>query len=177
MTIQIPDPGTGVPADKTGDSPWLAMTKVAANFSDQTHAASRLVGTGAGQIPLAENIKALTKNPDNYTNTTIEMPNVAVDSSGELKRSKIVSKSITTAVAADTLTQEIPTGVSPSNILSIDVKVYSNYGEIMKSGYTTTLGYFFDWFVTGTGVVSISTMAEKTHIRYGFFKIYLTYQS
>lgn len=50
MTIQIPDPGTGVPADKTGDNPWLAMEKVAANFSNQTHAASRLVGTATGNV-------------------------------------------------------------------------------------------------------------------------------
>ena len=50
MTIQIPNPGTGVPADQTGDSPWLAMTKVAANFSNQTHAASRLVGTAAENV-------------------------------------------------------------------------------------------------------------------------------
>ena len=54
MTIQIPNPGTGVPADQTGDSPWLAMTKVAENFSNQSNAASRLVGTADGQIPLAE---------------------------------------------------------------------------------------------------------------------------
>lgn len=54
MTIQIPDPGTGVPADKTGDNPWLAMTKVAANFSNQTHAASRLLGTETGQVPLSQ---------------------------------------------------------------------------------------------------------------------------
>ncbi|AEO01021.1 hypothetical phage protein [Psychrobacter phage Psymv2] len=50
MTIQIPNTGTGVPADQTGDSPWLAMTKVAANFSNQTHAASRLVGRVAGNV-------------------------------------------------------------------------------------------------------------------------------
>lgn len=50
MTIQIPNPGTGVPADETGDSPWLAMQKVADNFSNQTHAASRLVGGEAGNL-------------------------------------------------------------------------------------------------------------------------------
>lgn len=50
MTIQIPNPGTGVPADQSGDSPWLAMTKVAENFSNQTHAASRLVGIAAGNV-------------------------------------------------------------------------------------------------------------------------------
>ena len=56
MTIQIPNVGTGVPADQTGDSPWLAMKKVGENFSDQSNAASRLVGTGAGQIPVAQDI-------------------------------------------------------------------------------------------------------------------------
>jgi len=76
MTIQIPNVGTGVPADQTGDSPWLAMTKVAANFSNQTHAASRLVGTEAGQIPLAQDtLKVVgatrptfleTANPDDF---------------------------------------------------------------------------------------------------------------
>lgn len=50
MTIQIPNVGTGVPADQTGDSPWLAMKKVADNFSNNTHAASRLVGTAAGNV-------------------------------------------------------------------------------------------------------------------------------
>lgn len=52
MTIQLPDPGTGVPADQTGDSPWLAMKKVRENFSDQTNAASRLVGTGMQDITI-----------------------------------------------------------------------------------------------------------------------------
>lgn len=50
MTIQIPNVGTGVPADQTGDSPWLAMKKVAENFDDQTNAASRLVGTSTGNV-------------------------------------------------------------------------------------------------------------------------------
>lgn len=50
MTIQIPNVGTGVPADQTGDSPWLAMKKVADNFINTSHAASRLVGTAAGNV-------------------------------------------------------------------------------------------------------------------------------
>ena len=50
MTIQIPNVGTGVPADQTGDSPWLAMKKVADNFSNTTHAANRLVGPVAGNL-------------------------------------------------------------------------------------------------------------------------------
>lgn len=45
MAIQLPDVGTGVPADQTGDSPWLAMKKVRENFNDPSNAASRLVDT------------------------------------------------------------------------------------------------------------------------------------
>lgn len=50
MTIQIPNVGTGVPADQTGDSPWLAMKKVGENFSNNTHAASRLIGKATGNV-------------------------------------------------------------------------------------------------------------------------------
>lgn len=56
MAIQLPDVGTGYPADQTGDSPWLAMKKVRENFADPTNAASKLVGTEAEQIPLAKDI-------------------------------------------------------------------------------------------------------------------------
>lgn len=60
MAIQLPDVGTGVPADQTGDSPWLAMKKVRENFNDQTNAASRLVGKGANNVPLCSHVKEVT---------------------------------------------------------------------------------------------------------------------
>ncbi len=66
MTIQIPNVGTGVPADQTGDSPWLAMKKVGDNFSNNTHAASRLVGTGAGNV-MEVGAFGLGGNAKNYT--------------------------------------------------------------------------------------------------------------
>lgn len=47
MAIQIVN--LAVP---NGDTPRSANTKINANFSDQTHAASRLVGTNAGQVPI-----------------------------------------------------------------------------------------------------------------------------
>ena len=129
MTIQIPDPGTGVPADQTGDSPWLAMEKVADNFSNQTHAASRLVGTADGQIPLAENIKGLTKNPDNYTNTTIAAANVVVDSLGEFKRS--------TAVFGTAANKDIGTAVGQIPLAEQSFKAAFIYiGGIKSSGYS-----------------------------------------
>lgn len=71
MTIQIPDVGTGYPADKTGDSPWLAMKKVQGNFADQTNAASKLVGAEEGKIPLAQDVyKAAFNKIDNQYTTS-----------------------------------------------------------------------------------------------------------
>ena len=49
MAIQIPNPGTGNGA--TGDNEFVLWSKVKDNFSDQTHAASRLVGKTNGTIP------------------------------------------------------------------------------------------------------------------------------
>lgn len=46
MAIQIPNPGTG--NGTTGDNEFVMWTKVKDNFSNQTHAASRLVGVAAG---------------------------------------------------------------------------------------------------------------------------------
>lgn len=53
MAIQIPNAGTG--NGETGDNEFVLWTKVINNFSDQTNAASRLVGTAAGQVPLVGN--------------------------------------------------------------------------------------------------------------------------
>ena len=55
MAIQIVN--LAVP---NGDTPRSANTKINANFTDPYNAASKLVGTGYGQVPLAENLnKAL----------------------------------------------------------------------------------------------------------------------
>lgn len=51
MTIQLID--LKVPG---GDTPRSANTKINANFTDATHAASKLVGAAAGQIPLAGDV-------------------------------------------------------------------------------------------------------------------------
>lgn len=48
MAVQIPDPGTG--NNKSGDNEYVFRKKVKDNFSDQTNAASRLVGTAAGNV-------------------------------------------------------------------------------------------------------------------------------
>lgn len=48
MAIQLPDAGTGNGA--TGDNEFVLWTKVKNNFSNQDHAASRLVGTDSGNV-------------------------------------------------------------------------------------------------------------------------------
>ena len=48
MAVQIPDPGTG--NGQTGDNEYVFRKKVKDNFSDQTNAASRLVGPAAGNV-------------------------------------------------------------------------------------------------------------------------------
>lgn len=70
MTIQIPNPGTG--NGQTGDNEFVLWSKVKDNFSDQTNAASRLVGTGAGQVPLAQDtlLAASNKAPVWRSNTS-----------------------------------------------------------------------------------------------------------
>lgn len=54
MAVQIPDPGTG--NGQTGDNEYVFRKKVKDNFSDQTNAASRLLGAATGKIPLYEDI-------------------------------------------------------------------------------------------------------------------------
>ena len=48
QTINLAVPG--------GDTPRSANTKINANFADPTNAASKLVGKGAGQVPLSEQV-------------------------------------------------------------------------------------------------------------------------
>lgn len=57
MTIQIPDLGTG--NGSTGDNELKIRQDYNHNFTDQSNAASRLVGTAVGQIPLSEDIQGL----------------------------------------------------------------------------------------------------------------------
>lgn len=50
MAIKLPDPGNGIPEQKTGNDEWTNMKIVRDNFADQSNAASRLVGTATGNV-------------------------------------------------------------------------------------------------------------------------------
>lgn len=50
MAIKLPDPGNGIPEQKTGYNEWENLMIVRGNFADQSNAASRLVGTATGNL-------------------------------------------------------------------------------------------------------------------------------
>ena len=50
MAIKLPDPGNGIPEQKTGNDEWTNMKIVRDNFADQSNAASRLVGARAVDV-------------------------------------------------------------------------------------------------------------------------------
>ena len=54
MAIRVPNLGTGSGAVGDGDNELKIRQDYNHNFSDQTNAASRLLGAAAGQVPLAE---------------------------------------------------------------------------------------------------------------------------
>ncbi|MDE0842532.1 MAG: hypothetical protein OSA85_00490 [Psychrobacter pacificensis] len=56
MAIQLPDPGNGIPEDKTGDNEHVMWLKVKDNFSNVTHAASKMLGATKGNVPLAQDV-------------------------------------------------------------------------------------------------------------------------
>lgn len=71
MTIQIPNPGTGNGA--TGDNELVLWTKVKDNFNNQSHAASRLVGTADSQVPSAKDVLSLSLStaPTSYLTSDV----------------------------------------------------------------------------------------------------------
>lgn len=70
MAIKLPDPGNGIPEQKTGNDEWTNMKIVRDNFADQSNAASRLVGTESanvmevGAFGLGSTITILPKGTD-----------------------------------------------------------------------------------------------------------------
>ena len=96
MAIKLPDPGNGIPEQKTGNDEWTNMKIVRDNFADQSNAASRLVGTSSGEVPLVENVKLASLK---FTSANRSDANTALDSFsagdiGGISNSSILSQSI-----------------------------------------------------------------------------------
>ena len=116
MTIQIPNVGTGFPADQTGDSPWLATKKIAENFSDTNNAASKLVGTASGQIPLAQDVAST------LTGKAIDVTSVK---SGAASYKRGWRKIVTNFGTGDSLIY-VPKGTNGVTLTQVRVKVTGN---------------------------------------------------
>ena len=72
MAVQIPDPGTG--NGQTGDNEYVFRKKVKDNFSDQTNAASRLVGTAVGNVMQVGAFGLGSSNKTSFPNYITEAP-------------------------------------------------------------------------------------------------------
>lgn len=78
MAIRVPNLGLG--DGKTGDTELKIRQDYNHNFNDQSNAASRLIGTGAGNVPLVEQIPSLlgtaaTKNVGTSPGNVLEANN------------------------------------------------------------------------------------------------------
>lgn len=182
MTIQIPNPGTG--DGQTGDNEFALWTKVKDNFSDQTNAASRLVGTDNGQIPLAQDIRTvMNTRPSFYYNISTPL-----DANNLLAGSHVVtghgSNKLNVPVVAgvelwtiETKTQSVNTKINDQLL-----QVASSYrgvtvflARILEGGvwsawtplstnpktYSTTTASGANVVVTTTGELQRSTSSER----------------
>lgn len=73
MAIKLPDPGNGIPEQKTGNDEWTNMKIVRENFADSSNAASRLVGTAKGNL-LEAGVNGIGGAWDRRTETNREKP-------------------------------------------------------------------------------------------------------
>tara|TARA_B100000768_G_C11053016_1_gene279180 strand:- start:11 stop:532 length:522 start_codon:yes stop_codon:yes gene_type:complete len=98
MTIQTINIGAA-PNDDTGDDPRTAGQKLNSNFTTNTHAASRDVGTSAGNIPDADDL-SMVGATENYTSNNLN-PNVfdAVSTLSVIAESCYASSATTLIIA------------------------------------------------------------------------------
>ena len=145
MAIQIPNPGTGNGA--TGDNEFVLWSKVKDNFTDQTNAASRLVGTEGNQIPLAQNTfaAAFKRVTDYYDSESFNCNDLARGKRVLVVRGALNSPNIATDdwvisskgnyVSGDTDQIQIATGYTTPS-MAMRIKVVSGWGSWV--GFYTT---------------------------------------
>ena len=132
MTIELIGVGSA-PGDNTGDGLRTGGTKVNNNFTNVTHAASKLVGTATGEIPTADDLDMVGNT--NYTtgnlNQNIFGANGANDAIG-----------FGWAVGATSAIFILPISLSsnPSSItISNTFEIRDGSGSIVASGLNTTI--------------------------------------
>lgn len=170
QTINLAVPG--------GDTPRSANTKINANFTDQTNAASRLVGTGAGQVPLAQDVLSvfLKTNPGRLssgidfntleTGTRVVVP--AAGSTNAPPTSQLVTQYIVTTLMWFPSTGVMQTAFS-NQLAAMWVRfkggnnIYSDWvlQSTSPTTYTTTTAAGANVVVDNTGALMRSTSSER----------------
>lgn len=174
MTIQIPNPGTGNAL--TGDNEFVLWSKVKSNFEDATNAASKLVGSGNGQVPMAQQSHQATFNRiDAHKLTATDDCNTF-----EIGTVYLVSGSTTQnsppSQAGNCIVRTIAAHTANSAIIQIAVsytdpsiytraKIVSTWSEwrsasASKKTYDTTTASGANVVVTSTGELQRSTSSE-----------------
>lgn len=132
MAIQIPNPGTGNGA--TGDNEFVLWSKVKDNFTDQTNAASRLVGTSNG------NLVEMTSNGIAGTGWgAVSPPQVASSQKLHLMNNNGVFKVVTSDI---TSTGAPPTAGDSMVVLNMPYATGFNVQMALTRGVTTTKAFF-----------------------------------
>lgn len=144
MTVQIPDPGTG--NGQTGDNEYVFRKKVKDNFSDQTNAASRLIGNGAEQVPLGKHVSDLTYSTSApvITQSIADAPfgKRRADSSPDMPTGHGTFSNITTQNSSNGTAWQLATPyANGGNLFYIRAKTYNGtygaWGQIYTSNNTT----------------------------------------
>ena len=169
MTIQLVN--LTVPG---GDTPRSANTKINANFSDATHAASRLVGTGTGQVPLSSQVRAAmltgidgdsTDSPDGYKDGTAWYINAVHTSVGVPKNFNTTRHIIESRYIGSGRTYQRAYGWSSldaAHRLSID-GTWSEWQPLgwNKKNYNTTTAAGANAVIDAEGRIIRSTSSER----------------
>lgn len=132
MAIQIPNPGTGNGA--SGDNEFVLWSKVKDNFTDQTNAASRLVGKNNGNL--------VEMTSDGIAGTgwgAVSPPQVASSQKLHLMDKVGVFKVVTSDI---TSTGAPPTAGDSMVILNMPYATGFNVQMALTRGVTTTKAFF-----------------------------------
>lgn len=156
MAVQIPDPGTG--NGQTGDNEYVFRKKVKDNFTDQTNAASKLVGNTKGAIPLAEGVLKTSLSAIGLNNTITTTP---PEGAGFLDTLKAGSQLIGKALLPGTVTQF----TSDTYFLVTTKELSENSSRKIQTFIGVDTGYSFFRISSSTGVWTTieSTTTNSAH--------------
>lgn len=145
MTIEQIGIGAA-PGDNTGDGLRTAMGKVNNNFSNSSHAASKLVGTATGRVLLSESA-GLDNGETNWTSGNLN-PNEF----GGIGANQVVS----IGYAATTTTATFPLHVS--NLSAGSITVTSTFLVTDESGATLASGVIPALAISSNKVIIITVV-------------------